>query len=102
MPFAKASVAWLLLRIFPGQKLRWFWEAFVAVNAVFFYLNAFLIVFQYQPIAYLWDRSIEGGHCYSPWVVINVGFLAGGSYQNPFSMLVKESTNPTCSDWGAY
>ncbi|CRG88300.1 hypothetical protein PISL3812_05329 [Talaromyces islandicus] len=75
-PSGKASIAYLLQRIFPGIKLRWFLWSFVAANAIFFYLDAILILAQCQPVAFQWDSSIKGS-CWSPNVVIDWGFLTG-------------------------
>jgi hypothetical protein len=87
-PSGKASVAVLLLRLFPGKKLRWFLWFFVIFNAVFFYIDALLVLIQCQPVAYQWDRSIEGGTCWSPRVVIDWGFLTGG-LSNAFAFFEK-------------
>ncbi|CAI6335374.1 unnamed protein product [Periconia digitata] len=76
-PSGKASIAVLLLRLFPGKKLRWFLWTFVAANAVFFYIDAIFILVQCQPVAFQWDHSIPGGKCWNPQVVIVWGFLTG-------------------------
>lgn len=78
-PSGKASIAYLLQRIFPGKKLQWFLWSFVAANAVCFYVDAILILVQCQPVAFQWDQTIEGGSCWDPKVVIDWGFLTGGS-----------------------
>lgn len=77
-PSGKASIAVLLLRLFPGTKLRWFLWTFVAANAVLFYTDAIFILVQCQPVAFQWDHSIPGGKCWNPQVVIVWGFLTGG------------------------
>ena len=78
-PTGKASVAYLILRIFPGKKLRWFLGTLVAGNALFFCISVILIPAQCQPVAFQWDRSIPGGSCWDPAVVTDWGFLTGGS-----------------------
>ena len=80
-PPGKASVAYLLLRIFPGSKLKWFLWLLVACNAVFFYMDAILIIVQCQPVAFQWDHSIQGGSCWDSKVVIDWGFLTGGLFR---------------------
>jgi hypothetical protein len=77
-PSGKASIAYLLQRIFPGRKLKWFLWSFVAANAIFFYLDAIFILIQCQPVEFQWDHTIKGS-CWSPHVIINWGFLTGGS-----------------------
>lgn len=89
-PTGKASIAYLILRIFPGRKLRWFLWMLVAGNAIFFYIDAILIVVQCQPVAFQWDHSIQGGSCWDSAVVIDWGFLTGGS---------SESTAATIQTW---
>ena len=88
-PSGKASVAYLLLRIFPGKKLRWFLWTLVAGNALFFYVDAILVIVQCQPVAFQWDQSIQGGSCWDPKVVIDWGFLTGGSSGTSFTMFTK-------------
>jgi hypothetical protein len=83
-PSGKASIAVLLLRLFPGKKLRWFLWFFVVGNAIFFYIDALLVLIQCQPIAFQWTRSIQGGTCWSPRVVIDWGFLTGGKSEISF------------------
>jgi hypothetical protein len=78
-PSGKAAVAYLLLRMFPGKKLRWFLWTFVALNAIFFYVDAIFIVVQCQPVAFQWDHTIAGGTCWDPKIVIDWGFLTGGT-----------------------
>ena len=78
-PSGKASVAYLLLRMFPGKKLKWFLWSLVAGNVLFFYLDAIFVIVQCQPVAFQWDQSIMGGSCWDPKVVIDWGFLTGGS-----------------------
>lgn len=77
-PSGKASIAFLLHRIFPGRKLAWFLWTVVGANAVCFYVDAILILAQCQPVAFQWDHSIPGGSCWSSKVVIDWGFLTGG------------------------
>ena len=84
-PTGKASVAYLLLRLFPGKKLRWFLLPFVVGNAIFFYIDAILVLVQCQPVAFQWDHSIPGGSCWDPKVVIDWGFLTGGSSATPLT-----------------
>lgn len=79
-PTGKASIAYLLLRIFPGTKLRWFLWIMVALNAIFFYCDAIFILVQCQPVEFQWDRSIPGGKCWNPSIIVNWGYLTGGSY----------------------
>ncbi|KAJ3499412.1 hypothetical protein NLG97_g341 [Lecanicillium saksenae] len=76
-PSGKASIAFLLHRIFPGRKLAWFLWTVVGANAVCFYVDAILILAQCQPVAFQWDHSIPGGSCWSSKVVIDWGFLTG-------------------------
>ena len=85
-PSGKASIAYLLLRLFPGKKLSWFLWSLVAGNAIFFYIDAILVVVQCQPVAFQWDNSIPGGSCWNPKVVINWGFLTGSSSEISFTM----------------
>lgn len=77
-PTGKASVAVLLMRLFPGKTLRWVLWAFVVANAVFFYTDAIFIVAQCTPVAYQWNRTIPGGTCWDPQVVIIWGYITGG------------------------
>ncbi|PNP47038.1 hypothetical protein THARTR1_10543 [Trichoderma harzianum] len=76
-PSGKASIAYLLQRIFPGKKLQWFLWSFVAANAVCFYVDAVLILVQCQPVAFQWDHTIPGGKCWDSKVVVDWGFLTG-------------------------
>jgi hypothetical protein len=77
-PTGKASVAYLLLRMFPGKKLKWFLWVLVALNAIFFYIDAIFIVVQCQPVAFQWDHTIPGGTCWDPEIIVDWGFLTGG------------------------
>jgi hypothetical protein len=88
-PSGKASIAYLLLRLFPGTKLKWFLWSFVAGNALFFYVDAILVLVQCQPIAFQWDHSIQGGSCWDPKVVIDWGFLTGGSSRISFTIFTR-------------
>ena len=85
----KASIAYLLLRLFPGTKLRWFLWSLVAGNALFFYIDAILVLAQCQPVAFQWEHSIQGGSCWDPKVVINWGFFTGGSSGISFTMFTR-------------
>ncbi|KAF3072855.1 hypothetical protein CFAM422_004881 [Trichoderma lentiforme] len=76
-PSGKASIAYLLQRIFPGKKLQWFLWSFVAANAICFYVDSVLILVQCQPVAFQWDHTIPGGKCWDSRVVVDWGFLTG-------------------------
>lgn len=90
-PPGKASIAYLLQRIFPSIRLRWFVWSFVVANTLLFYIDAILILTQCHPVAYQWDQSIKGGSCWSSSVVIDFGFLTGGLWN------LLHSPNPRCS-----
>ncbi|KAL7934619.1 hypothetical protein V8C35DRAFT_33292 [Trichoderma chlorosporum] len=76
-PSGKASIAYLLQRIFPDRKLHWFLWIFVAANAICFYVDSILILVQCQPVAFQWDHTIPGGKCWVSNVVVDWGFLTG-------------------------
>lgn len=101
-PSGKASIAYLLQRIFPGKKLQWFLWSFVTANAVCFYVDAILILVQCQPVAFQWDHTIEGGTCWDSKIVIDWGFLTGGSSGLIFTSSRKFWTDITPSCWRRY
>lgn len=76
--FDKLSILLLYLRLFPHDTFRmlcFLGLIFITSSCIAFVVGA---VFQCTPVAYFWDRTIEGGHCIAnaPWwisySVINV------------------------------
>ena len=76
--FIKFSISILLLRIF-GTKKSWRWAlysimAFVFITTV---VSFSMVLAQCRPLDKLWDPTAPG-HCWSPDVVINIGYYNGG------------------------
>lgn len=87
-PTGKAAVACLLMRVFPWQRLKWLLWSFVAVNAVFFYLNGVLLLVECRPVAFQWDKTITGGSCWNPEVLVIWGYITGSKLDEaPFSRM---------------
>jgi hypothetical protein len=98
-PSGKAAIAALLLRLFPGTKLRWFLWTVVAANALFFYIDAILILIQCHPVAFQWDHSIPEGVCWEPEVVIVWGYLTGGASSiRPVRLQILTGYSDWCVD----
>lgn len=101
-PSGKASIAYLLQRIFPGKKLQWFLWSFVAANAICFYVDSVLILVQCQPVAFQWDHTIPGGKCWDSRVVVDWGFLTGSTSRLTFIRLYKFQADMISSYWCPY
>ena len=85
-PTGKAAIAYLLIRIFPGTTLKWVLWTFVAANAIFFYLNGVFFLVQCSPLAYLWNKSIQGGVCWDPKVLVDWGYVTGSELESPAAL----------------
>ena len=76
---AKLSIAFLYLRIFTGKTTRTI--TYVVMSVLVANYVAFLVteIPQCSPIAYAWDKSIKGGHCFNQplyYTMINVPNIA--------------------------
>lgn len=76
-PTGKAAVAYLLMRLFPGKTLRWVLWPIVAVNVILFYLNGVFFLVQCSPVAYQWNKSIQGGTCWNHLFLVYWGYVTG-------------------------
>lgn len=66
MGVAKVSLGLLLLRLVTVRWHRWaIWGA-IALLFVVTGVTSFVFAFQCSPPAYLWDKTIRGGHCPIP------------------------------------
>ncbi len=80
--FIKISIGLLLLRIF-GSKKSWRWiirsiMIFVFVTTV---ISVSMVLAQCRPLDKLWNTT-HAGTCWSPEVVINIGYYNGGEFFN--------------------
>ena len=76
--FVKFSICLFLLRIFTASKpWKIFLWGFVIFNTVTSLLDAAFIFPQCTPVAFNWDKSIPGGHCWSNEAIDGTGIMQG-------------------------
>jgi len=76
--FIKSSIALLLLRIF-GTKKVWRWVIYSILGFVFVttVISVTMVLAQCRPLDKLWNPT-RPGTCWSPQVVIHIGYYNGG------------------------
>lgn len=87
----KLSILCLYLRIFPGRKSRLATWIMIVVVSILWLAWFILGINQCSPVAYQWDRTILGGHCfdnnkfYRSFAGPNVRFSSCLSFKSDFS-----------------
>ena len=83
--FIKISIGILLLRIFGTKRMtRWVIYSIIAFVFVTTVISDALVLAQCRPLHKLWNHTAQGS-CWSPQVLINIGYFNGGKICNGLS-----------------